>query len=114
MSKRGFKKIVNNESGVILIAILVLSVVIMIFAFGLVSVHSSQAISAQHQIDRIKSEQLAKGAHWYNYMSLVTAGTPDTAPNETLDGKQFQVQVNPSGGAHPNGPPEYNIDIQYP
>lgn len=103
----------NDESGVVLILVLVISVVMMIFAVGMVALNASQAISTQHQIDRIKAEQLAKGAHWVNYMGLVELGTTLEAPPETLDGKDFSVSLTESPATGPLGSDSYQFTIQF-
>ncbi len=107
------KNLKNDNSGFVIVAVIVLSIVMMIFAIGIISLNSSSAISTQHQIDRLKLEQLGKGAHWANYMSMATSGNPISSLNATMDGKSYSVSVNP-GGTGPNSTTTYDYDVNTP
>ena len=94
----------KNESGIVLVTVLMLSVVMMILAVGIIGTNVSAVTSGQRQIDRIKSEQLAKGAAWVRYSKFI-ANPADTSPSslyETIDGKMFTLMdqdVGPGPGA---------------
>ena len=106
-------KQLDNENGVVLVTVVIITLTLMILAVALMSVSVSQSISGQHQIDRIKAEELAKGAFWYNYMNLTSTGTPATPPGETLDGKPFTPAITSSSGG-PNNTTIYSITVSYP
>ena len=87
----------RNNKGITLIIATAIIMALSILAISVISVTGSQAYLGQAQVDKIKSEQLAKGAFWLNYMSRVTTGNSLTAPAETLNGKTFtpSLSVNP-------------------
>ena len=87
----------SNDSGFVIVAVIIITLVMLVIAVGIVSLNSSSAISTQHQIDRIKMEQLGKGALWVNYMSLLQSGTPITGINAEMDGKTYTVTVSNAG-----------------
>ncbi len=108
-------KISGNSKGVVLVLVIILSIAMMIVTVGVVSTNYSKAIYSQHQIDRIKAEELAKGALWYHYTYRTLQGNPGpfVPPSETLDGKDFSVNVANSAGAGPSGTDEVGITISY-
>ena len=106
-------KIKNNNSGFVLVTVVVIALTITILAVALISTTTSQSLSAQHQIDRIKAEALAKGAHWYNYMSINANGAPATPPAITLDGKTFTPNIGVTPDVGPAGTDQIDIQITY-
>ena len=105
-------KTLTNESGVVLVTVVIMTLVMTILAISLISANVGQTLSAQHQIERIKAEQLAKGSFWYNYMSLATTGSGATAPTEALDRKKYVPSiVSLPGGL--NGTTTYKVTVAY-
>jgi hypothetical protein len=84
----------------------------MILVVGIISTTVSQSLSSQHQIERLKAEQFAKGAMWYNYMGLITGGPPAAPPPAILDGTQYNAAVA-TGAVNPDGTTTYNITVNY-
>jgi len=102
----------KNQKGSVLIAVSMLSLVMVIIAVGIITLSSSQSLSNRHQIERIKAEQVAKGAFWYNYMSLINTNNTDMPDEEILDNKKFiPTLAAPSSG--PNGTTAYDIVVDY-
>ena len=60
-------KKINNESGVILFIVLMVSIIIMIYSLSLLTQSMNEINYAQQQIDQIASEELAKGMFWNSY-----------------------------------------------
>lgn len=86
----------RERTGIVLITVLMMSVVMMILAIGIIGTNITAVTSGQRQIDRIKSEQLAKGTFWISYSKL-SATPPDnttTFVNPSLDGKTFTSIVS--------------------
>ncbi len=106
-------KITNNNSGVVLITVVVIALTIMILAVSLISTTTSQSLSSQHQIDRIKAEELAKGAHWFNYMQITTNGSSAIPLPTGLDGKTFTPTISTIPDAGPEGTDQFDIRIDY-
>ena len=102
----------GGESGVVLITVVVLIMVMSILAIGVMGTNVSQSLSNQHQIDRIKAEQLAKGAFWDSYMKILRGIDPvaNPTPSETLDNKDFTVDVDVVAGP----PDEYLLSVDWP
>lgn len=108
-------KICKNNSGVVLVTVVIMTAVMMVFAISLISISASQSVAGQHQIDRIKAEQLAKGALWYNYTNLQTNNISATPPAENLDNKTYTPSiVSPGAGAgFFSSTTEYQVTVNY-
>src|SRR3989338_2258840 len=85
------------EKGIVLVTVIIFTFVMAIIAVGIMSMNVNQAISNQHQVERIKAAEFAKGAFWYNYMSLSESAGMATPPPVTLDGKQYTATLNATG-----------------
>ncbi|MDP8266682.1 MAG: hypothetical protein P9M07_07035 [Candidatus Aceula meridiana] len=108
-----FKKIKNDQSAIVLITVIMLVLAMTTLALGLLSALASQGVFGQHQIDRIKAEQLAQGAFWLEYMSQVT-GDPNPTPGSiVLDGKRFTIASQTSLGGGLNGTDLLQVDVSY-
>jgi len=110
-----FRKIKTDQSAIVLITIIMLVLAMTTLALGLLSVLASQGVLGQHQIDRIKAEQLTQGALWFEYIQQAT-GAAGSLPTEIeLDGKTFSIApptVTPGGG--PNGTTDkYKFQVSY-
>ncbi len=104
----------NNDAGFVIVAVIIITLVMLVIAVGIVSLNSSSAISTQHQIDRIKMEQLGKGAHWVNYMTLLQNGTPINGLTTQMDGKTYQVTVTDAGTGLYNTTTTYQYSVSSP
>lgn len=104
----------KNESGAILILVAVLSLVMMIIALGIISLNASQAISHEHQVDRVKASQLAKGIWWLQYSNQFLGGNAADGI-ETIDGKPytFNIIADPIADSGPNETETFTVQIQY-
>jgi Tfp pilus assembly protein PilX len=89
----------KNESGMVMLMVLMTIVVMMIFSIGVLSRTSSQTRSSEAQIDRIRAEQLAVGAFAKVYSDRAAGGayTALTTITANLDGKTYQVNVTEGG-----------------
>jgi len=103
----------TNIKGAILIAVAMLSFVMMVIAVGIITLNSSQSLTNRHQIERIKAEQVAKGAFWNNYMSRFLNDTNATLNAEILDNKKFSPKITSSSGGGPNGTDIDEITVDY-
>ena len=64
------RQLKNNSNGMVLVTVLMVVVIMMIVAIGILSRSSTQAISAERQIERIRAEQFLKGYFWSVYTNL--------------------------------------------
>ncbi|MFH1359596.1 MAG: hypothetical protein ABIJ41_00985 [Candidatus Omnitrophota bacterium] len=109
-----FSNRLKEETGVILVTVIILTIVMMIVTIGVISTNYSQAIYTQHQIERIKAEQIGKGVAWYNYMNEFDPGSATPLPSTvTLDGKTYTITHVPTANAGPNNTDLHTFDITY-
>ena len=92
----------NKESGMVLIIVLMVTIIIMSYSIGILTRGSSQVISAEDQVDRIKSEQLAIGAYAKAYTDLASGNVLPGTFSETLDNKAYTVTVTNAPSTGPN------------
>jgi hypothetical protein len=109
------KKISGDESGIIMITVLVLILVMTVVAIGVLGVNISQVSTSESVVDNIKAEQLAIGA-FYQYHQQQVEGQSGLSPTtETLDGKTFTIGVTNQGhtvGA-PNNTNQIDINVDF-
>ena len=74
--KHMLKKIRSDQSGLILLTVLSISIGMIIVALSILSSNLNLTFSGQRQVNRIKADQIAKGQFWRNHASLVTTGNP--------------------------------------
>jgi hypothetical protein len=104
----------QNESGIVLVTVLMVVIVMIILVVSVMSVNVSEVIVTQRVEDRIKAEQLAKGAFWLNY-SNVNSGLPvENPPPVDLDGKSYTATttLNPDGSG-PNSTDPLSTNVAY-
>ena len=115
---------IKNESGVVLVTVLAISLIMITLVIGLLSTNLNFVNLGQNQIDRIKADQLAKATFWRNYMSLSTGNGVSATPAVPLSqqvtdsshiaNKSFTPSVTAVGvNAGPNGTQQYNINVSY-
>lgn len=92
----------NNESGMVMVVVLMVTIIIMVYSIGILSRGASQVISAEDQVDRIKAEQLAVGAYAKTYSDLASGSAMPGSFNATLDNKTYSVTVTSTNGTGPN------------
>ncbi len=109
-----FKSVKKNDKGMVLTMVIMITMVMMVYTLGIVSTNVSQVTSGQRQADRIKAEQLAKGAFWVAYMSDYNLGNAITIPTTEatelgLDSITFEKQV----GTGPDSTDTWSIGVAY-
>lgn len=92
----------NNESGMVLIMVLMVTIIIMVYSIGILSRGASQVLSAEDQVDHIKAEQLTIGAYAKAYTDMAGGSSMPGSFNENLDGKTYAVVVTSQGSTGPN------------
>jgi len=106
-------KRLQTQSGVVLITVVIVPLIMAILAVGIMSINVNQALLHQHQIERIKAQQFAEGAFWYNFANLSTSGVAAVPSSLTLDGKTYNVTLNATTGGGPNNTDSYNVRVNY-
>ena len=111
---RQFKRL-NNESGIVLFFVLMVSIIIMIFSLGVMTQSMNEINYAQQQIDQITSDQLAKGIFWNAYSSPGFAVPAGAYQNEDggEDGVGRNYQINMVLNSTVNGISSYNVVVNY-
>ena len=83
----------------VMVMVLMAIVIMMVFSIGVISRGVSQSKSAEEQVDRIKSEQLAIGAYAKYYSDMAVAGGATTNSfSVVLDNKTYNATVNSVAG----------------
>ena len=108
------KQLKNDKSGMVLLVVLMIVVVMMIVSIGILSRSSTQAISAEKQIERIRAEQFLKGFFWAFYTNLAQNLPVSNNMTDVIDGKTYTAQatlLSPTGG--PYGTALYQFNVTY-
>jgi hypothetical protein len=92
-----FRQLQNNESGMVLIMVVMAVVAMMVFSIGVVSRGVSQTKSSESQISRIKVEQLAIGAYAKAYSDYAAGGVAPTNLSITMDNRTYVANVVNNG-----------------
>lgn len=102
-----------NNSGVILVTVIILTFVLSIVVVSIVGLHVSQVKSSQSVVDQIKAEQLAVGAAYQAYQCKEWEGcSVPAAQNLGLDGKTFSVTSH-ADGTTSDGLDKYHFTVNY-
>jgi hypothetical protein len=91
-----------NNSGVILVTVLMLTFVLSIVVLGILGLYVSQVKSSQSVVDKIKAEQLAVGTAYRTYQCKewqCPLGENPSYSSQVLDGKSFSIAVDSSEAA---------------
>ncbi len=95
----------HNNSGMILMTVLMIVMVMMIFTITILTQSLSQSTTVQKQIEQIREDQLAKGAFWQIHSASGEKGVVNK--ETTIDGKVYSTSVSSSGTT-------YKIDVTTP
>ena len=89
------RRVFHTNSGFVLLTVVAMTFAMMVLVLGIMSANVNQALTAQHQIERLKAEQIAKGVSWYNYMHLTQTGTHlgPIPPIVLPDGKTYAAVI---------------------
>ena len=100
--KKNIEKKENKAT--VLITVIMLILAMTTLSIGILGAMGSQGLLGQNQVDRIKAEQLAKGAFWKYYTQRATTGaTGAIVEVETLDGKTYTATATAAGvSGNPN------------
>jgi hypothetical protein len=97
------KALSRNNSGMVLMTVLMIVMVMMIMTITILTQSLNQSTSVQKQIDQIKEDQLAKGIFWKAH-----SGGGDTLANTNtvivVDGKPYNASIKSAGN-------KYTIDV---
>ena len=99
----------------VLVTVLMVVVILMIISIGILGRSSTQAVSTERQIDRIKAEQVLKGYFWRVYDELANGQLPTSPVVYPVDGKNYTATATlilPRGNG-PNGTDIYQFDVTY-
>lgn len=114
--RRRYLKKLNNESGVILITVILLSIVMAAVAVGIMSLNVSQTTSSRSVVEAIQAEQIALGCY-AQYYSGQTQNPPVTPPCQLPADLQAQFAItvtdNTAPGTGPNGTDPIIVQVDY-
>ena len=104
----------DNQSGVVMLTVLMVIVVMVIFTIGLLSRSVTQTVSAEKQVERIRAEQFVKGVFWQVYSTLADGKAPQATYTDTIGGKTYTATVTQGAkgsGIYQTDP--YTISVNY-
>lgn len=102
----------KNESGMILVTVVMVVFVMSLLLTAILSQNLSQASVMQGQIDDIKAKELALGAFWRAQAEFTNNIDPTTVNfTETIDGKVFTVTIDPTPAT--SASTQYDVQVAY-
>ena len=106
-----FKKL-NNESGLVLFIVLMISIIIMIVSVGILTQSMNETNYAQQQVDQIISDQLSKGIFWNAYSSAYSSGNMTNIQNvgigTVMNGRSYNMTLKITATTN-----MYNVTTNY-
>lgn len=98
---RAFKNL-NNETGMVLLMVLMTSIIIMIVSASILSQSMNEMNFAQQQIDEIASTEMAQGIFWNSYSSLAGVQQAVYASGNAIgptimQGRNYQMSATQNG-----------------
>lgn len=106
------KKILGNESGMILLIASTFIMIICIVVIGLINRNVTQVLSTHERYKHSQAEQLARGAWWLVYDSLNKGtGLPDDPAPVTNDGTTYTITFMDDGVV--SGRHQYRVQVSY-
>ncbi len=103
----------NNESGVILVTVIVLTIVLSIVAIGIMSLNVSQVKTASSVVDTVRAEQLATGLFYQDYQRRVDGGGSTLPSSIDIGGKTYTITRATDTTTGPNGTNQVQFNITY-
>jgi hypothetical protein len=99
----------KDESGIVLIFVLVVVMIMAISSASIFTQSISQDSRGRDQLDKIVGEELAKGIFWSTYNTTVFGGVPNPPQNltYTLNGRTYTTADATVTGTAPN----YNLSV---
>ncbi len=82
-----------QESGMILVTVLMAIIVLSIFVTAIISNTLSHNQVSKSEVENIQAQELAQGSYWKTYTRMYNNGSL-TNSTETLDGKTFNIFLN--------------------
>ena len=107
------KKLRNDNSGVIMVTVLVMVLIMTVVAIGILGVNISQVSTSESVVDSIRAEQLAIGA-FYQYHQRQIEGVGNALNPEIIDNKTYTISMNITAGAGLNGTDKVEVKVDYP
>lgn len=103
----------DNESGIVLLTVLMVVLTMMILAIGIFSQGITQTAFSQNQIENIRSYELAQGWAARVYTDLTASGSTSVGHfTEFIDSKMYKADID--APALTNVPIQYNITVTPP
>ncbi len=103
----------NNESGVILVTVIVLTIVLSIVAIGILSLNVSQVKTASSVVDTVRAEQLATGLFYQDYQRRVDGSATIPSSPINIGGKNYTITRATDTTTGPNGTNQVQFNITY-
>ncbi len=111
--------LLKNESGMILVTVILLVITLSVVAIGIMSLNISQASSSKSVVDSVIAEQLATGLFYQQYQQKFDGGTAtlsNTVVITTPDGdRTYTITRGETQGSAstPNSTNQLQINVTY-
>ncbi|MCB9771976.1 MAG: hypothetical protein H6754_05445 [Candidatus Omnitrophica bacterium] len=104
----------KNDSGIILVTVVILVLVLSIVAIGVMGLNVSQVKTASSVVDTIKAEQLATGLLFQDHQRKID-GTGTTPTSITIGSTTYAINRSETAGsgATPNNANQIQFNISY-
>lgn len=105
---------IKNESGVILVTVVILIIILSIVTIGIMSLNVSQVKTAASVVDTITAEQLATGIFYQDYQRRIDG--QGTLPSNMIIGKKTYTITRTTDvvtGNSTNNTNQVQFDITY-
>ena len=108
-----FRNLHTNESGLMLVTVLIMTIIMITLAIGLLGLNVGQVTTSEREVERIQARQLAIGSWWMAYSNLYTGGNPEGTGQHTFpDGKTFTITTDMQGPG-PGQSNAYRVQVTY-
>ncbi len=105
----------NNETGIILVTVIVLTIVLSIVAVGIMSLNVSQIKTSSSVVDTVRAEELATGLFYQDYQRRIDGKDLTYSPSSVIiDSKTYSIS-RPANDRQTLDPEKMNLtnEVQF-
>ena len=105
-----FRPLKKNNSGIILVTVLIMVLVMSILAIGILSFNVGQVMTSENVKRGLVAEYFARKILWTIQANVLNGLPIATSANEIIDGVTYTANIVAGAGQ----PTPYNIIVSYP
>lgn len=105
----------KNESGVILVTVIIVTMILSVVTIGLMSLSRSQVTTASSVVSTIQAEMLATGLFYQDYQNRIDGNTATLPTSITVGTKNYTVTrtTDTAGSSSQNFANQVQFNITY-